>query len=236
MAFVYNDQKIFWKVVEKCRRVFPGRPAGQVPRIVFNSMTIAYLQHHFQVKSGPLLNALGLQQFVQRTKIGDMFFEFLFYLPDCPLSDIHSGYVMGRRIYRYSVEGFYDLTGQGVNFLNVFNHIPEKTDANGPVLFMYRINVQDISPDTKTAPVEVSFTPLILDLYKLLDCILPCEDVLFFNIKEHIVVRLWRAQTVYARYTGHNDHILTVKQGPCGGMPHFVYLLIDAGVLLDVSV
>ena len=52
----------------------------------------------------------------------------------------------------------------------------------------------------------------------------------------HRAVVFGRAQSVDARYAGHDDHVAAAHQRAGGRQPQAVDLLVDRGVLLDVDV
>lgn len=64
MALINNHKIVFWEVVKECGWRFARGPSGKVPRIIFNTVAIAHLNHHLQVKQGALLHPLSLQKFI----------------------------------------------------------------------------------------------------------------------------------------------------------------------------
>ena len=94
--------------------------------------------------------------------------------------------------------------------------ISEKADPHRPILFVDRIDVQDISSYSEATPKKIYIPPLVMDLNQLSYCLLPRQDSPFFGIKQHVVVGLGRPKTVYTGDTRHDNYILPVQEGPGG--------------------
>jgi hypothetical protein len=75
MALVDDHQRVARKVVQQRRGRLARRPARQVPGVVLDAMAVPDLPDHLQVEHGPLMQALGLEQFPLRLERRPTFAE-----------------------------------------------------------------------------------------------------------------------------------------------------------------
>ena len=97
MRLVDHDQKIIRKIVNQCTWRLSCFLPGQMPRIVFNSGTKSCLFEHLNIKIGPLLDALGLDQFSLVLEELHLLFHILFNLACCFQDRVHRHNVVGGR-------------------------------------------------------------------------------------------------------------------------------------------
>ena len=69
MAFIDEQERVFWQVVHQRRRRLPRRAPGEISRIVFDAAAVTQLAHHFQIILRALLKALRFKQFVTRAQV-----------------------------------------------------------------------------------------------------------------------------------------------------------------------
>jgi hypothetical protein len=62
MGFVDKHQKILGKEMKQGKRSFTGLSEGQVPGIVFNTVTETLSPQHLNIIARPLFQALGFQK------------------------------------------------------------------------------------------------------------------------------------------------------------------------------
>ena len=85
MALINKEDEIIRVIVEQCRRRLSRRSACQVAAVVLNTVAVAQLADHFQVKHCPLLEALCLEQTVFLLKKSQPLFKLLH---NCTPSDL----------------------------------------------------------------------------------------------------------------------------------------------------
>jgi len=76
MALVDNDQGVFRQILHQGGRWLAGISPGQVAGIVLDPLTVAHLLHHLQIEKRPMLETLGLQEFLFPAQLGKAFLEF----------------------------------------------------------------------------------------------------------------------------------------------------------------
>ena len=74
MTFIDEQQKIIRKVIEQSRWRLTGSSPCEMTRIIFDSVTIAKLLNHFEIKIGSFFDALGFDEFLRITEMVDALF------------------------------------------------------------------------------------------------------------------------------------------------------------------
>ena len=104
------------------------------------------------------------------------------------------------------------------------------------LLFVRRIDLDDVAADAERAAAEVVVVALVLDLDQLAEDLLAADPLAALERQQHAVVRLGRAEAVDARHAGDDDDVAALEERPRGRQPHAVDLVVDRRFLLDVRV
>ena len=86
------------------------------------------------------------------------------------------------------------------------------------------------------APVEVHVIPFVLAINEPVEKAFSSYLLAFFKGDEHTVVCLRCTETVNARYTCHDDHVVPFKKRIRGQEPEPVDLFIDRGIFFYIGV
>ena len=70
MALVDENQMVVRQVIEQSGRRFARQAAGEMPRIVFDSVAISDLADHLQIEHGALIQALRFDQLALLLQFG----------------------------------------------------------------------------------------------------------------------------------------------------------------------
>ena len=97
-------------------------------------------------------------------------------------------------------------------------------------------NLQGVSPDPEFASNQVDLVPFVLDVHQPLDRRFHRVFDALYEAEQLAQVLLGRAQPVDGGDRGHDDHIVPNQQSGGCRVPKPVDLIVDRGVLLDVSV
>ena len=104
------------------------------------------------------------------------------------------------------------------------------------MLFVRRVDLDDVAADAEGAAVEVVVVALVLDLDQLAQDLIAVDPLAALERQHHAVVRLGRAEAVDARDAGDDDDVAPLEQRARRREPHAVDLVVDRRFLLDVRV
>ncbi len=124
MTFIDDEEKIFWKIVQKGRRWLPGFTTAQMSGIVLNPLTISDLFNHFQIKGRSLFNPLSFEKFFLAFKIVDPFHQLLPNPIHGAFEPAGRGDIMTAGVNRNFWDSFDDHTAQWIHPGQNVNLIP----------------------------------------------------------------------------------------------------------------
>ena len=173
MAFIYYNQTISGEIIKQGRRGFAGRPSGEVPGIVLNTMTVTHLYHHLHIKQGAFLDPLCFYIFFLRTEELYPLLKLLPYSFHCLFAYLCGCNIMCGRVYGDAIQFLGNLSEKRIDFLYGLYLIAEKIDADSPILLMGRVDVQDVAPYAKPSPEEVIVSAFVMYIDESLYGLLP---------------------------------------------------------------
>ena len=129
-----------------------------------------------------------------------------------------------------------DFSRKRINLRDPVNLISEEFHSICYFLRIRRKYFHNVSPDPECAPFEIHIISVILNLDQLLQHLI---SVLYHSGAQrdyHFFIIDRRTQSVNAGYAGHNDHVIALGQRCCRRMTEFINLIVDCGILGNVSV
>ena len=227
VALVDEHQVVFREIVEQRRRRVAGRSSGQMARVVFDAVAVPEFLDHLQVKVGPFLDPLGLDEPVFQTEERDPLLEFGDDGLDGALAGDFGGDVVAGRKDGRPLQPFDDQAAQRIDFGDLLDPVAEKIDAQGPILFVSGKQLDPVAPDAKDAAMKIVIVALILQGHEVPQKAVTADLQLLFQFDTHAQIVFRRSQAVYAGYTGHDDHITSRQDRTGGRMPQLVDHLVD---------
>ena len=164
MALIDKHEKILWKIIQQRGGRRSGCPPLNDPGIVFNSAAKTDFRQHFQVVCRPLGDPLGLDQLVVVPEKLDLGVTFPLNFQHCPLQLLPGGNIVAGRIDGHMIHISLRNTGNGVDFADPVDLVPEEFDPNGPAGPVGGVNLQRIPPDPEFVSGKVQIVSLIADL------------------------------------------------------------------------
>ena len=235
VALVDDRERIGRQVVEQRRRRRPGRPPGEVPRVVLDAVAVADLLHHREIEHRPLVQALGLEQPSLALEEGAPLDQFRLDRLDGDLGAVARRHEVALRVDRHLVVAAQRAAGQRVDGRELVDLVAEQLDADRALL-VGRIDLDDVAAHAERAAGEVGVVALVLDLDQLAQDRVAPDRLAALERQHQPVVRLRRTEAVDARHARDDDDVATLEEGPRGRQPHAVDLLVDDRFLLDVRV
>ena len=116
------------------------------------------------------------------------------------------------------------------------HYVTKELDPHRDRVRRGRKDFDHVPAGPKGAPMEVRVIARILDLHKLGENLLPPDFFPLFQIEQHSVIDLWRAQAVDAGDRADDDHIVPLQERPRGRVPHLINRIVDRGIFRDVGV
>ncbi len=203
--------------------------------VVLDAVAIAQFAQHLKVKLGALPQPLRLQQLVLTFQLDEPFVQFGADPPDRsfdPLPGHHE--VLGRGDDR-ARQPHLGLAGHRIKFADVLHVVAEKIDPDAGGL-VGREDIHAIAAHAKRTRLRFVIIAGVLDIDQPLQHRVATQRLAGHDVHQHGTVILRRAQTVNARDRSHDHHITSAEQGIGRAQPVALDLIIDRGVLLDVSV
>ena len=194
MALVDDQQRIVRQVVEQRRRRLAGRPAGEMPRVVLDAVAVADLLHHLEVEHRPLMQPLRLEHLAQSTRARSAARS-----SSALIDSTADPRLLARRDeMRLRIDGDLvvlaaALPGQRIERRQRIDIVAEQLDAKR-LLFVRRIDLDDVAAHAERAAREVDVVALVLDLDELAEDLLARDALSQLQRQQHAVVRLRRAR------------------------------------------
>ena len=236
MALVNEEHKIFGEIVQQGVGRGAHRAALNNPGVVLNSRAVPNLLHHLNVVHGALLDALGLDELALRLKLGHSLLQFLIDLLDGGIHLLLGGDVVGGGPHGDVVQPPNHRPGQGVDFTDAVDLIPEELHPQSSVLPVGGPDLHRVPPDPEHVSLEGDVVALVSNGHQ------PLQQLRDGNLHPHPqgdhhagkVLRL--AQAVDAGHGGHHDDVPPLQQGSGGGQAQAVNFLVDGRVLLNEGI
>ena len=126
--------------------------------------------------------------------------------------------------------------GNGVDFRNAVDFVPEKLDADGPSCPVGGVNFERVSPDAEGISREVHVVALVADIRQAAHELVTLARLAGAQADDHVFIVDWVAQTVDARDRGDDDHVPAL--GKCGGrrVAQALNFVVDGRVLFNICV
>src|SRR5262249_20136962 len=115
MAFVDDDNCVASQIVEQCRRRLAREAAGQVSRVILDTVAIAELLEHLEVVHSPLAEALGFEELTLGYELGLPLVELGLYRFDSVPKPVLGHYIMSLGVDRDSLVSIDDLAQEGID-------------------------------------------------------------------------------------------------------------------------
>ena len=199
-------------------------------------MAVAHRPDHLQVEARPLLDALRFQQLAVALERGNPRVQFGLNAADRTVVPVRRNQVVCVGVDRDLGQAAQRPAGQRIDLVDGVHLVAEEFDAQALVLRRRRKNLDDVPPHAKRPAVKIQVVALVLDLDELLQDRLAPDLHTLFQVQQHVVVHLGRAETVDARDRGHDDDVVPLEQRPRGRVPHPIDRIVDRGVLGNVGV
>ena len=236
MALVHDDEEIVGEIIEQRIRRRPCRSMREVTRIILDARAVAHLLHHFKVVVRALLDALRLDELTLLLEMRDLR-DLL--LVDRRHGDLHvlllRHIVRSRKNHRMRALAV-DLSGQDVELKDALNLVAEKLDAHGAVIPARRKHFYDVAAHTKAAALKGDVVALVLNGDELAQDVLTHDRLPLVQRQDHLVIALWRAETVDARNARDDDAVAPLEERARRRVAQFINLVVDRRILFDVSV
>ena len=139
------------------------------------------------------------------------------------------------RIHRDLVVAPDRLAGQRVERCELVDLVAEQLDPQA-LLFIRRIDLDDVAADPEGAAGEFVVVALVLDFHQLAQDLIAIDPLPPLERQHHAVIGLRRAEAIDARHAGDDDDVAAFEERPGRGETHAIDLLVDRRLLLDVRV
>ncbi len=142
---------------------------------------------------------------------------------------------MRLRVDRHLVVAPDGLAGQRIEHHELVHLVAEELDPQR-LIFVGRVDLDDVATDPEHAAVELVVVPLVLDFDEFSQDLLAIDALSALERQHHAVIRLGRSEAVDARHARDDDDVPPLEERPCGREPHAIDLFVDRRFLLDVGV
>ena len=146
------------------------------------------------------------------------------------------GHIVRSRVDGHMLHHALGHAGNGVDFRNAVDFVPEKLDADGPSCPVGGVNLQGVSSDAEGISREVHVVALVADIRQAAHELVTLARLAGAQADDHVFIVDWVAQTVDARDGGDDDHVPAL--GKCGGrrVAQALNFVVDGGVLFNIRV
>ena len=236
MTLIHHQQRILRKVVEQTRWRLTRRAAREIPRVVLDAGAIADLSHHLHVEQRALLEALRLHQLVLFAQHLQPVAQFIANGVDGPDHALLRRHVMRAGIHRVARHLALDLAGQRIEQRERLDRLVEQLHANRLARGLGREDVDDIAAHAIRTRLQVELIARVLHVGETAQQPALIHDLATNQMQDHGVVRLGVTQAVDSRHRRNDDRVLALQQRLGRREPHLLDVLVDRGVLLNISV
>ncbi len=236
VALIDDEEGVFGEVFEKGGRRLAGATAGQVARIVLDSLAAAGGLQHFEIEGGALFEPLRFEELARGVELGEPLAQFRLDPGD------RLGECGARRdVVTVGVDGddlelMGALAGERVELVDRLDLVIEQGDAPGAVLIVGGEDVDRLAGKAEGAALEEGVVAAVLQLDQAAGERGAVDPRPAGELDHHARIGFDRADAIDRGDRGHDHHVAPLEQGAGRGMAHAVDRLVDLGVLLDISV
>ena len=235
VGLVDEEEEVAGKVVQQCGWRFAGKAAGEVARVVLDTVAIADGFDHFEIEAGALVDALGFDE----AALGFEFFLPPFHLGKdgirggllaFGLDDVVGLWVDGKAgvLLLDRAEEWIDLR-EGVDL------VAKELDPVGH-LIIGGVDLDDVAAHTEGSTAKIDVVAIVEDLDEAAGDVFAFELLALFEEQEHAVISFGRPQAVDAADRADDDGVAPFKEAACCGEAKLVQFLVDGGFFFDEEV
>ena len=236
VGFVQEGQVIVGKEVQQGMGPLPRFTAVQDAGIVLDAGAGAYLQQHFDVVIGALLQPLGFQQTPFAAEPLQPLQQLRPNLLHGPLNGLLVSDEVPGGIDENMLQSFvYHLAGDRIESGDPLHRVAEKFQADAMGL-IGREDFQQVAPHPEVPRLQHQVVAYVMAVHQ------PVQQLAAIMLLPHtqfdpaLFIGRGGADAKYATDGGHYDHIPPLQQGGGGLQPQPVDILVDGRVLLDEGV
>ena len=186
------------------------RTRRNVPGIILNAGAEPQLLQLLEIKLGPHLDALGLQQLALLFEPRDAIAQFLADADLRPVDLLLRRRELLARKNVHRLERFHRLAGQGIEPREPLDLIAKELDAQG-VLGIGRVQLDHVAADAELAAGEVVVIARILDAHQFFQQGIARDRLPDPQRDDHALVVVLAADAVDARHAG-DDHDIAPRE------------------------
>jgi hypothetical protein len=235
VRLVDHHHRVLGQIVHQRGRRLPRLPAGEVARIVLDTVAVADFLQHLQIEQRALLEPLSLEELPFRNELPVEPVELLADRLDGLERALARGDVVGLGEDRHPAHLPEFLAGQRVELGYAFHLVPEELDSD-PEVVVAGDDLDDVPTDAERAPLQVVVVALVLDLDQLAEDLGAIHLGALVQVHQHPVIRFGRAEAVDAGDARYDEHVFPLEERPGRRKAHAVDLVVDGGFFLDVGV
>src|SRR5204863_3163360 len=176
----------------------------EMPRLVIYAVAVSELLDHLEVEHRSLMESLRLEQPSGRGELREARVELRPDGRDGPFERLLRGRVEGPRVEGDPLQLLERRPPERVRARDLLDFVAEVLDPDGDVL-VRGMELEDVSANAERAAREIEVRALVLHLDQLGKESPHAGAVSDFDVGEHVVVRLGRAQPVNAGDRGDDD-------------------------------
>ncbi|OPZ72537.1 MAG: hypothetical protein BWY80_01107 [Firmicutes bacterium ADurb.Bin456] len=227
VGLINNHDKIPGEVVQQGIGRLTGLPPRKMAGVILDAAAKAHLLHHFHIVTGPLFQALGLQQFFPGAQFGQAFLQLSLNGQQGPFHlGPGSGVVAGWK-NRYVAAYTQDLSGKGVKFQHFFHHVAVKIHPDCLFRGGSRKDFQHVPPHPEFAPGKIHLVALVLDVHQLAQDSVPVVTLPLAQGQDQGAVFLRVPQTINAGNAGYNNYVPAFEEGGGGRVAQLIYFIVN---------
>ncbi len=236
MGLVHKQQKILREIIQQGIRAAALSSAGQHPGIVFDALAEADFGEHLHVVIGAFHDALRLDELVVCLEVSYPLLHLLPNLAQRLLHLIPRNDIMGRRIDCHMGDNILHLSGDGIDFGDAVNLVPEKFHPNRRLAAVGRENLHHVAPHPELVSGEIDVVALVLQIHQLSGQLVPLLLHPGPQGNHHVAVVDWVAQRIDAGHACHDDDIPSLRKRRGCRVSQLFDFIVDGAVLLDIGI
>ncbi len=236
VALVDEGYEVLGEVVDQAERALTLLASVEVAGVVLDAGAVAHLLDHLEVVFHPLLEALGLEfaaAFLEELHLPD---EVVLNMGDRGDAALLGGHEVVRGIYAYLVDVLDAGAGHRIDDAQGVDLVAEELDAHG-IVGAAEEHVDGVPAHAEGAALELDFGAVVERVDELVE---QAGEAAALSPAHHDRLLMEVVGVAYAVETGNGgddyDVAASGKQGAGGAEAQFLYLVVDAQVLLDVGV
>ena len=236
VALVDEHDEIIGEIVQQGHGRGPRGAPRNDPAVILDPRTVSQFLHHLHVVRGPLMYALGFQQFLLAFEPGDALLHLPSDLSDGPFHFLRRRYIMAGGIDGNVGNAVHGMPGDGVDLADPVDLVSEKLDPDGFPVGIGGVDLHRVAPDTELVPLKCEIVPLVTDLHQFLQQLVPVSRLPDPERDHHVRIVDGVSQSVNAADGRYHDHVPALEQARRRAVAQTFDLVVDGTVLLDVRV